>query len=120
MIGLGVEASKIVFSHPIKSVNSLKYAKEMNLKKLVFENGDELKKVLKYYYDAEVFFRVEPKFSNAQIQLNNKFCADEKETIELIRLASELKANFIGFRFMSEVYVMMFIVFELLLNIFQN
>jgi ornithine decarboxylase len=99
MIRLGVDVSKIVFSHPIKSISSLKYAKTKNIKKLVFESGEELKKILKYHRDAEVFLRVKSTFSNAKIQLSNKFGASQKETIELIRLASELQANFIGFSF---------------------
>jgi ornithine decarboxylase len=99
MIGFGADPSKIVFSHPIKSINSLKYAKSKNVKRVVFENGDELKKIMKYHQDAEVFLRVKPTFSNAKIQLSNKFGANKKEAIELIRLSSEFKANFIGFSF---------------------
>jgi ornithine decarboxylase len=54
---------------------------------------------LKYHSDAEVYLRVKPPFSNAKFQLSKKFGANQKDAIELIRLASELKANFIGFTF---------------------
>jgi ornithine decarboxylase len=42
---------------------------------------------------------VKPIFSNAKIQLNDKFGASKKEAVELIKLASEVGANFIGFSF---------------------
>jgi ornithine decarboxylase len=99
MLGFGVNTSKIIFSHPIKNIASLKFAKGKNVNRVVYETADELKKILKYHQDAEVYLRVKPTFSNAKIQLRNKFGATQKEIIELLRLTSELKANFIGFSF---------------------
>jgi ornithine decarboxylase len=65
MIGFGVDPSKIIFSHPIKNIASLKFAKDKKINRLVYESADELRKILKYHRDAEVYLRVKPTFSNA-------------------------------------------------------
>jgi ornithine decarboxylase len=99
MIVLGVNLSKIVFLHQIKSINSLKFANKKGICKLVYENANELKKILKYHPYAEVFMRIKPTFSKAIIQFSNKFGTDEKDVQDLLQLTSDLGANFIGFSF---------------------
>jgi ornithine decarboxylase len=99
ILALGVDASRIVFSHPIKSIAALGYAKEHHVDRLVFDTVDELKKILRYHTGAEVFLRVKPKFSNAVIQLSKKFGADISEVPEILKSVKELGANFVGFSF---------------------
>ena len=99
IIGLGVDANRIVFSHPLKSIASLKYAKQMGVERLVYDTEEELRKIIRYYPEAEVFLRVKPKFSNAKIQLSKKFGAAPEDVPALIQLAADLNANFIGFSF---------------------
>ena len=99
ILALGVDANRIVFAHPIKSIASIKYAKEQGVQRLVFDSENELRKILRYYPDCEVFLRVKPKFTNAKIQLSKKFGADPTEVLSLLTLCSELGANFIGFSF---------------------
>jgi ornithine decarboxylase len=62
VLGLGVESSQIVFSHPIKSIDSLIYSKSKEVDKVVFESENELKKILKYHEKSEVYLRVKPIF----------------------------------------------------------
>ena len=99
ILKLDVEPSKILFSHPIKSKAALRYAKEEGVEKLVFDTKEELEKILKYYPDAEVYLRVKPKFTNAKIQLSDKFGAPPEEVEDLLKAARDLGANFIGFSF---------------------
>lgn len=99
ILSLGVDPSKIVFSHPLKSVAALRYAKEEGVERLVFDTEEELKKILRYYPDAEVFLRVKPKFSNAVIQLSKKFGAEPGDVPRILKTAKDLGANFIGFSF---------------------
>lgn len=99
ILALGVDPTKIVFSHPLKSVAALRYAKEEGIERLVFDTEEELRKIIKYYPDAEVFLRIKPKFTNAKIQLSKKFGASPEEVKSLLKVARDLDANFIGFSF---------------------
>jgi ornithine decarboxylase len=99
ILSLGVEGSRIVFSHPLKSIAALRYAKEYGIEKVVFDSEAELRKIMKYYPNAECFLRVKPKFSNAKIQLSDKFGATIDDVSHLLSLAHELGTNFIGFSF---------------------
>lgn len=99
ILALGVDANRIVFAHPIKSIDSIKFAKEKGVNRLVFDTESELRKILRYFPDAEVFLRIKPRFTHAKIQLSNKFGADPKEVPKLMALTTELGANFIGFSF---------------------
>jgi ornithine decarboxylase len=99
ILALNVEANRIVFSHPIKSIAALRYAKEEGVEKLVFDTIEGLEKIMHYYPDAEVFLRVKPKFSNAIIQLSKKFGADRDEIPSILQAVKNLGANFIGFSF---------------------
>jgi ornithine decarboxylase len=96
---LGVDPNRIVFSHPIKTIASLRYAKEEGISKLVFDTREELEKILRYHPDAKVFLRVKPKFSNAVIQLSKKFGAEDSDVHDLLKAAKDLGANFLGFSF---------------------
>lgn len=99
ILGLGVDPTKIVFSHPLKSVAALRYAKEEGVERLVYDTEEELRKIIKYYPDAEVYLRIKPKFSNAKIQLSKKFGASPEDVKSLLKVTKDLDANFIGFSF---------------------
>jgi ornithine decarboxylase len=99
MRGLGVDAERIVFSHPVKNVAALRYAKEDGISKLVFDTREELDKIMRFYPDAEVFLRVKPQFSNAVIQLSKKFGAEEDDVVSLLQAVKNHGANFVGFSF---------------------
>lgn len=100
MIGLGVNPSEqIVYTHPIKEIKALKYAKEHGVKRLVYDTEDELRKIMKYYPEASVFLRVKPTFSNAKIQLSEKFGVSPEDVPRLLKLTKDLGANFIGIAF---------------------
>ena len=99
MIKYGADPSNIVFSHPLKPAKSLKCAKENGVLRLVYDTEQELRKILKHYPDAEVYLRVKPQFTNATIQLSNKFGAAPEDVSGLLKITKELDANFIGIAF---------------------
>ena len=99
MIELGVDPSNIVYSHPLKSIEAMEYAKENGVERLVYDSEEELHKIMQYYPSCEVYLRVKPKFSNAKIQLSKKFGAEEKDIQSLLQLTKDIGSNFIGFSF---------------------
>jgi ornithine decarboxylase len=99
ILTLGVPPNRIVFSHPIKSRESLRFAKDHHVYRLVYDTIDELNKIMRYFPEAEVFLRIKPKFSNAVIQLSKKFGAEVSEVLTILKHTKEMNANFIGFSF---------------------
>lgn len=99
ILNLGVDPKKIIFTHPLKPIRSLQFAREKKIKRLVYDTEEELRKIMNYYPEAEVFLRIKPTFSNARIRLSNKFGATPDEARYLMDLTKELDANFIGFAF---------------------
>jgi ornithine decarboxylase len=99
ILDLGVDPERIVFSHPIKTREALRFAKEQGVRRLVFDTMEELDKIVKFYPSADVFLRVKPKFSNAVIQLSKKFGADVTEVPAILKHVRKSGANFIGFSF---------------------
>lgn len=94
-----MDPSRIVFSHPIKNIAALRYAKEEGVSKLVFDTREELDKIVRYYPDCKVFLRVKPKLSNAIIQLSKKFGTEDSEVHSLLQAVKDVGANFVGFSF---------------------
>jgi ornithine decarboxylase len=99
ILALGVESDRIVFSHPIKNRAALRYAKEEGVDRLVFDTVEELDKIMEVYPGADVFLRIKPKFSNALIQLSNKFGAEPQDIAAILKHVKDVGANFIGFSF---------------------
>ncbi|KAH0789653.1 Pyridoxal-dependent decarboxylase, pyridoxal binding domain containing protein [Histomonas meleagridis] len=99
ILKLGVDPSNILFSHPLKSYSAIRYAKDQGVKRMVYDTKEELEKILKIYPDAEVYLRVKPKFTNAKIQLSDKFGASTEEIDPLLKITKEYGAKFIGFSF---------------------
>lgn len=50
---MGVAPEKIVFSQTVKPVSHINYAKEHNVRKMTFDNEEELIKVKKNFPGAE-------------------------------------------------------------------
>ena len=53
VLALGVSPERIIFANPCKVVSHLKYAASSGVKKMTFDNEEELLKVKKYFPDAK-------------------------------------------------------------------
>ena len=51
-INLGVEPADIIFSHPVKMVSHMNFAKKMGVDLSVFDSAEELRKIAIHFPDC--------------------------------------------------------------------
>lgn len=99
VVSLGVDPSRIIYSHPIKSPRSLQYAREIGLDMVVFDNEDELHKIKTCFPAAKLVLRIAVDDSSAGIRLSDKFGASRTTSIKLLQIARDLGLNVVGLSF---------------------
>lgn len=99
VIALGVQPENIIFAHPVKSFNDLSMARDRGVKKLTFDNADELRKVHANYPEAELVLRLLADDTGSVMRFGEKFGADLDEAARLLDLSKELGLNIIGVSF---------------------
>lgn len=96
----GVPADKIIFANPIKTVQSLNFAKQHGVKMMTFDNAAELEKIHKVYPEAQVVLRILGDDSHSLLAFGSKFGAKvDTEVPQLIALAAKLRSHLIGVSF---------------------
>jgi ornithine decarboxylase len=99
VIALGVSTSRIIFTNPIKSVASLRYARKMGINTMVFDNAQELGKISTIFPGARLLLRITVDDSSAMVQLSHKFGATPTQSTHLLRLAVDLGLEVVGISF---------------------
>jgi len=99
VLGLGVPASRIIYTNPVKTTTSLRYARKVGLRYLVFDNDEELQKIKTVYPQATLLLRIAVKNTSAVIQLSDKFGAESPSSLRLLRRAVELGMDVAGISF---------------------
>jgi len=95
----GVSASDIIFANPCKPIGHLNYAKSRGVKKMTFDNVQELQKIKSVYPDAELFLRFVVDDSGALCQFSSKFGTPISECRKLFKCSKELGLNVVGISF---------------------
>jgi len=99
ILDLGVSSSKIIFANPIKPPSHLKYAYEVGVDLMTFDNADELEKIKEYHKNAKLILRIRVDDSKSVCQFGAKFGVHSGKTVELIKKIADLKMNLIGVSF---------------------
>jgi len=99
VVELGVDPSRIIYAQPCKTKSYLRYAKEKGVKKMTFDNSEELYKIKEIYPEAELFLRILTDDSQSQCRLSVKFGAGTDVTGDLLALANGLGLNVMGVSF---------------------
>jgi ornithine decarboxylase len=94
-----VPRRNIIYANPCKANQQIRYAKQVNVKMMTFDNADELYKCKQLYPDAELLLRIWTDDSKSQCQLSRKFGASEETIRPLLKLAGLLSLNVIGVSF---------------------
>ncbi|KAH8820049.1 putative ornithine decarboxylase [Xylogone sp. PMI_703] len=95
----GVEPARIIYAQPCKTKSYVRYAATNGVKKMTFDNADELRKIKQLFPDAELFLRILTDDSSSLCRLSLKFGASLDSTNELLALAKELELNVVGVSF---------------------
>lgn len=99
VLALGVPKEKIIFANPCKQVSHCKFAEDLGLKMVTFDNEAELEKIKKYWPTAEVIMRIITDDSKSVCQFSTKFGAPSPQWMKLIQKAKDLDLNLVGISF---------------------
>ncbi|XP_052860933.1 ornithine decarboxylase 1-like [Anopheles cruzii] len=100
ILGLGVGPERIIYANPAKSIDSIRYAKRMGVKRMTFDSADELEKIAQHFPEAELVLRIRYDAREAQLPLGRKFgCDPDWEAKPLLECAKRLHLTVIGVSF---------------------
>ncbi|KAI5461629.1 pyridoxal-dependent decarboxylase [Mariannaea sp. PMI_226] len=99
ILGAGLSPDRIIYAQPCKTNSYVRYVKSAGVKKMTFDNGDELYKIAKLYPGAELFLRIMTDDSESMCRFSMKFGAAMDTTDGLLTLAKELGLNVVGVSF---------------------
>jgi ornithine decarboxylase len=95
----GVDPQKIIYANPCKAASFIRNAAKTGVRKMTFDNCDELVKVKKFFPGAELVLRLLTDDSESLCRLGLKFGARLDDVEMLLLKARELELNVIGISF---------------------
>ena len=99
ILSLGVDPSRIMFANPCKNSSAVALANRSGVRKMAFDNRDELYKIKCFCPDAELYLRIFASDDSAIVALGDKFGASIGSTQALLERAWELDLNVVGVSF---------------------
>ncbi|XP_017073016.1 ornithine decarboxylase 2-like [Drosophila eugracilis] len=100
VLGFGVSPERIIFAHPCRPANHLKYAKEHKVLNGTVDNEFEIYKLYKHYPDSNILVRFKSEAKKALCPLGDKYgCNAEEDAGALMLLAKALKLKVTGTSF---------------------
>ncbi|XP_050307067.1 ornithine decarboxylase 1-like isoform X1 [Anthonomus grandis grandis] len=100
VLSTGCSTDRIIFANPAKPIGHIKFAAEVGVNTMTFDNESELVKIQKLYPSASLVIRIKCEAIDAVRPLGKKFgCDPVKEVPRLLRLAESLNLNVIGVSF---------------------
>jgi len=99
LLSLGVAASEIYYSNPMKSRVYLEYAASKGVEWYVLDSVEELQKIVSVKADAKMYVRIDTPNIGSDWPLGAKFGAHPAEIKEIIAEAVKLKADLAGVTF---------------------
>jgi len=95
-----VEPSHIIYANPCKTRSFIKHAAIHHVKLMVFDNEEELLKIIGLHEDPEMVLRIMASDQTAQCQLSAKYgCEPVDEAARLLQRAKELNIRIVGISF---------------------
>ena len=92
------DKNKIIFSHPIKPINSIVYARTVDVDNLVFDSEHELYKIKLHHPHSKLFIRLKVDDKDSLCRFSEKFGV-EQDNIEFLELAHKMDLNVVGISF---------------------
>ena len=99
VLSLGVDPSRIIYAQPCKTKSYVRFAAELGVKQMTFDNSDELYKIKRFFPDAELLLRILTDDSTSLCRLSDKFGVSLDTTMDLLTLAKDLELNVTGVSF---------------------
>lgn len=99
VVGMGCRADNIVYAHPVKKVDDLKYAVESGIRYTTFDSISELEKLRRHAPGISCVIRLKVDNPSARVQLGLKYGADRDEYMSLIDAAMDMDIQIAGASF---------------------
>ncbi|KAJ6015555.1 hypothetical protein N7540_010146 [Penicillium herquei] len=95
----GIDPSRIIYAQPCKTKSYLRFAQEVGVKQMTFDNADELYKIKAHFPGAELYLRILTDDSTSLCRLSMKFGASLDVAHQLLQLAHQLELKVVGVSF---------------------
>lgn len=95
----GFDAGQILYANPVKELQFLQYAREHNIKRVVFDSQDELAKIQRWHEDAELVLRIHVDDTGSVCRLGTKFGAHAHELPAIFTSVNSLGLDLMGISF---------------------
>lgn len=95
----GIDPSRIIYAQPCKTKSYLRYASQVGVKQMTFDNADELYKIKAHFPDADLYLRILTDDSTSLCRLSMKFGASLDVAQQLLELAHQLELKVVGVSF---------------------
>jgi ornithine decarboxylase len=89
LLSIGVEASRIISSNPVKSLKFLKLAASYGVDRFSFDSPDEVDKLMKYIPGCSVYIRLSVPNEGSEWPLSKKFGVELDNALELLLYAGK-------------------------------
>jgi ornithine decarboxylase len=96
---LGVAPSRILFANPAKSVAHIRFAREVGVDTMTFDNEIELLKIKEHHPNARMILRILADDPTAVCNLGVKFGCAPRDSHALLQAAKSLDVNVVGVSF---------------------
>ncbi|KAF9888745.1 Mitochondrial 2-oxoadipate and 2-oxoglutarate transporter [Aspergillus nanangensis] len=98
-LATGIDPARIIYAQPCKTKSYLRYAAQVGVKQMTFDNADELYKIKACFPDAELYLRILTDDSTSLCRLSMKFGASVDVARPLLELAHQLELKVVGVSF---------------------
>ncbi len=89
----------IIYGHPHKTIDQIVRAKEIGIKKIVYDSIAQLGDIYKYYPNSLPILRIKSMEDKSKIKFNQKFGASDNEIDEILRFHERNKFKLYGISF---------------------
>jgi len=95
----GASPEHIVFANPCKMLSQIQHAHKRGVKRMTFDNVDELIKVAREYPDAEMILRIVTDDSHSLCRFSSKFGAQMRTVPSILAEGKKLGVKIVGVSF---------------------
>jgi len=99
VLAKGVKPEDIIFANPIKNMTDIAFAKSVGVRKMTFDNEDELRKIHSVFPEAQLVLRLLPDDSGSLMRFGSKFGASSDNASALLEMSKQLNLSVIGVSF---------------------
>ncbi len=86
---LGFDGSRMIYANPVKTPEGLRTAARLGVRRMTFDDADEIPKMAELAPGAEALVRIRIRNDKALVNLNAKFGAEPEAALPLLRQARE-------------------------------